>query len=136
MTTVVLGLIAGVVLAILLAHVLGSADDGSQRFSQPLLALLGGFSAPAVHNIVSRLVDTLGTLVGGDPREQAAAEVQEAVSRITAAAELDRRRIAARALRIGEDAEREGVSETLRGEIRILMSELLSEVEGQRLTRQ
>jgi len=133
MTTVVLGLIAGVVLAILLSDVLNTSG-GTQRFSQPLLALLGGFSAPAVHNIVSRLVDTLGTLVGGDPREQADAEVQEAVARVKAAAEQDRRRIAARALRIREDAEREGTSEPLREEIRTLMSELLPEVETERPT--
>jgi hypothetical protein len=136
MTTVVLGLIAGVVLAFLLSDVLDDANGSSQTFSQPLLALLGGFSAPAVHNIVSRLVDTVGTLVGGDPREQAAAEVQEAVTRVTAAAEEDRRRIAeaaeqdrirltARALRIREDAEREGASESLRSEIGTFVSDLL-----------
>ena len=140
MTTVVLGLIAGVIAALLLSDVLKDAN-GAESFSQPLLALLGGFSAPAVHNIVSRLVDALGTLVGGDPREQADAEVQDAVTRVKATSEQDRRRIAARAFRIGEDAasalrigdvsKREEASESLRGDIREMMAELLPEVDGE-----
>lgn len=140
MTTVVLGLIAGVILAMLLSDVLKDTD-GAERFSQPLLALLGGFSAPAVHNIVARLVDALGTLVGGDPREQVTAEVQEAVTQARATLELDRRRMAAKALRIGEnaaralrigdDATRQSASESLEGDIRDMMSEILPEVDGE-----
>jgi hypothetical protein len=139
-STVVLGLISGVILAILLSNVLNDTD-GSERFSLPLLALLGGFSAPAVHNIVSRLVDALGTLVGGDPRDQAAAEVQEAVARVRTTLDQDRRRIAAkafrigedaaRALRIGDDARREEASESLRAGIREMMTELLPEIDDE-----
>jgi hypothetical protein len=142
MTTVVLGLIAGVVAAMFLSDMLKDTD-GSQRFSQPLLALLGGFSAPAVHNIVSRFVDALGALVGGDPREQTAAEVQEAIIRTRATLEQDRKRIAARAYRIGEDAAtalqlpdeamRSSASEALRGDIRDLMSEVLPGADGDRV---
>jgi hypothetical protein len=104
MTTVVLGLIAGVVMAMFLSDVL-KESDGSERFSQPLLALLGGFSAPAVHNIVSRFVDAVGALVGGDPREQSAAEVQEAVTRTRATVEHEQRRLTAKAIQLFEDAE-------------------------------
>jgi hypothetical protein len=135
MTTVVLGLIAGVVMAMFMSDVLKNTD-GSERFSQPLLALLGGFSAPAVHNIVSRFVDALGALVGGDPREQAAVEVQEAVTRTRATLEHEQRRLTAKAIRIGEDAanalriadedERRGASEVLQREVRALMSEVLT----------
>lgn len=139
-STVVLGLISGVILAILLSDLLKDTD-GSARFSLPLLALLGGFSAPAVHSIVSRLVDALGTLVGGDPRDQTAAEVQEAVTRVRTTLDQDRRRIAAkafrigedaaRALRIGDDARREEASEALRADIRELMIELLPEIDDE-----
>jgi hypothetical protein len=102
-TTIVLGLIAGVILAMLLPDVLNTSD-ATANFSPPLLALLGGFSAPVVYGVVSRLVDAVGTLVGGDPRDQTAAEVQEAVTRVKLASEQDRRRIAARAFRVGEEA--------------------------------
>lgn len=139
-TTVVLGLIAGVVSAMFLADVLKNTD-GSERFSQPLLAMLGGFSAPAVHNIVSRFVDALGALVGGDPREQTAVEMQEAVTRTRASQEQERRRIAAKALRIAEgaadalrisdDAERTQKSASLQNDIRDLMSEVLPESDGE-----
>lgn len=129
MTTVVLGLISGVVLAILLPDVLKGPNGG--RFSQPLLALLGGFSAPAVHAIVSRIVETLGTLVGGDPRDQAASETQEAVSRAKAAAEQDRKRIAAQAIRIDALAERDNVPPSLRTAIRAMLTELVPGMESE-----
>lgn len=49
-----LGLIAGMVLAVLVP-----IDTGSKTFERPLLALLGGFSASVVYRILQRLVDTL-----------------------------------------------------------------------------
>lgn len=135
MSTVVLGLIAGVVLAMFLSDALKDTD-GAARFSQPLLALLGGFSAPAVHNIVSRFVDALGALVGGDPREQSAAEVQEAINRTRATLEHDQRQVVAKAIKIGEyaanalliadEAGRREASEALQGEIRGLTNEVFT----------
>jgi hypothetical protein len=136
-TTIVLGLIAGVVLAMLLPDVL-TASDAAARLSPPLLALLGGFSAPAVYGIVSRLVDAVGALVGGDPRDQTAAEVQEAVTRVKLASEQDRRRIAGRAFRVGDEAvralrmdspeKRDQAVDRLLAEIADMMNDLVPEV--------
>jgi hypothetical protein len=59
---IVLGLIAGIVLA----HLLPDSFEGFGTFTKPLLALIGGFSAPAVHLILERLVETIKTVVQGD----------------------------------------------------------------------
>lgn len=136
-TTVVLGLIAGVILAMLLPDVIESSD-ATPNVSPPLLALLGGFSAPAVYGVVSRLVDAVGTLVGGDPRDQTAVEVQEAVTRVRLISEQDRRRIAGRAFRVGDaslralriddDEERHQSADTLADEIRDMMNDLVPEM--------
>jgi hypothetical protein len=135
-TTIVLGLIAGVILAMLLPDVLNNSDAAA-NFSPPLLALLGGFSAPVVYGVVSRLVDAVGTLVGGDPRDQTAAEVQEAVTRVKLASEQDRRRIAARAFRVGDEAagvlridpaKRDEAVQQLRAKIADMMNDLVPEI--------
>jgi hypothetical protein len=136
-TTIVLGLIAGVILAMLLPDVL-QTDAAAESFSPPLLALLGGFSAPAVYGVVSRLVDAVGTLVGGDPRDQTAAEVQEAITRAKLASEQDRRRIAGRAFRVGDEAtrvlqiedpqQRDREIRRLRAEIADMMNDLVPEI--------
>ena len=68
----ILGVIAGLILVeILPSHLY---DNGSMRsFGKPALAMLGGFSATAVHRLLHRLVETLETLVRGDPRPAAEA---------------------------------------------------------------
>jgi hypothetical protein len=136
-TTIVLGLIAGVILAMLLPDVL-KPSDATENFSPALLALLGGFSAPVVYGVVARLVDAVGTLVGGDPRDQTAAEVQEAITRAKLASEQDRRRIAGRAFRVGDEAtrvlqitdpqEQARAIQQLRDEITDMLNDLVPEV--------
>ncbi len=67
-TNLVLGAVAGILLAILIPlDDVGSANAG---LTKPVLALLGGFSARAVHRILSRFVDAVETLVRGDPRDE------------------------------------------------------------------
>lgn len=60
-----LGLIAGLILVTLLP-VDANAGNG---FARPTLAMLGGFSASAVYRILTRMVDTVESLVRGDNRE-------------------------------------------------------------------
>ncbi|HEX2052763.1 MAG TPA: hypothetical protein VHJ78_03420, partial [Actinomycetota bacterium] len=55
-----LGLLAGMVLALLIP-----VDDVNSRLGQPILALLGGFSASVVYRLLARLVETLESLVQG-----------------------------------------------------------------------
>ncbi|KJK02465.1 membrane protein [Burkholderiaceae bacterium 26] len=71
----ILGVIAGLILVEMLpAHLF---DGGSMHnFGKPTLAMLGGFSATAVHRLLQRLVDALETLVRGDRSADADAAMQ------------------------------------------------------------
>jgi hypothetical protein len=62
----ILGLIAGLILVEMLPAQLFTGGDAS-GFGKPALAMLGGFSASAVHRLLQRLVDALETVVRGDP---------------------------------------------------------------------
>jgi len=75
----VLGLIAGVLLAMVVR--VPSTGQAAQ-FSKPLLALLGGFSAGAVHRILTRIVAAIETLVEGDDRSSARAQDREQETQI------------------------------------------------------
>lgn len=76
----ILGLIAGLILVEMLPARL--FDQGSMHsFGKPALAMLGGFSATAVHRLLQRLVDTLETLVRGDRADDADAALQTQRSR-------------------------------------------------------
>jgi len=64
---ILLGLISGLILVELLPA--NIYQEGSMKtFGKPALAILGGFSATLVHRVLQRLVDTLESLVKGDPR--------------------------------------------------------------------
>ena len=65
---VVLGVISGIVLSELLTEVT-TKTSSSEHTSRAVLALLGGFSAPAVHRILTRLVETVEELFRGSSRE-------------------------------------------------------------------
>lgn len=78
---IVLGLIAGLLLAQFIPI---KSVAGDATFSKPLLALLGGFAASAVHRILERLVVTLEALVRGDGSDEVkAARQQLAAERAT-----------------------------------------------------
>lgn len=73
---VVLGIIAGLILVQMLPAQMFN-NGGMQSFGKPALAMLGGFSATAVHRLLQRLVDTIETLVRGDQSEQLHASLGE-----------------------------------------------------------
>lgn len=64
----ILGVIAGLILVEMLPARL--FEGSMHSFGKPTLAMLGGFSASAVHRMLQRLVETLETLVRGDPAKQ------------------------------------------------------------------
>ena len=68
----VLGIIAGMLLAVLIPLDTG----GGLQFGKPLLAMLGGFSAAVVHRILTRLVETVESLVRGSTDDMVAAREQ------------------------------------------------------------
>jgi hypothetical protein len=61
-----LGIVAGLLMAVLIP-----VDAGTQSatMTKPLLALLGGFSAGLVYNVLRRLVDTVESLFKGDQKD-------------------------------------------------------------------
>jgi uncharacterized protein YjbI with pentapeptide repeats len=66
-TLIVLGLIAGVVLALVIPI---ETIAGQENLSKPLLALLGGFSASAVHRILTSVLNSVEALFKGEPEDR------------------------------------------------------------------
>ena len=65
----ILGVIAGLIMAEMLPEQ-AFAQAGAHGYGKPALALLGGFSASAVHRVLQRLVETFEALVSGDTSAQ------------------------------------------------------------------
>jgi hypothetical protein len=119
--SIVMGMIAGVILA----RVVSANFDALGKLTEPLLALLGGFSAPAVYRLLSRIAETIETLVQGNASDQIAAHADAILARANANAEIERARLAARALRLREMADRLLPDEALKREFQGLLEDLL-----------
>jgi hypothetical protein len=65
--------------------------DNTPDLARPLLALLGGFSASAVHRILTRVVESVEAVFRGDPREAMVVREQSVAAR--AAEEAGQKRI-------------------------------------------
>ncbi len=82
---IVLGLIGGLLLAELILEALDSpgADQPSGiPFARPLLALIGGFSAKVVFQILNRLVEAVASVFKGDTDALVAANTEAARARL------------------------------------------------------
>ncbi|MQA99300.1 MAG: hypothetical protein GEU78_03260 [Actinobacteria bacterium] len=119
--SIVMGMIAGVILA----RVVSGNVQELDKLTQPLLALLGGFAAPAVHRVLTRMVETIEALVQGSGTEQISAQVEAAAARAAASAEMDRARLTAAAIRLRDDAAAENLPEPFRTKLTSLVGELL-----------
>ncbi len=77
-----LGLLAGVILGLFGNDIFGDANATNTSFnlSANLLALVGGFSAEAVAQILQRIADTLVTLVRGSNKEKNKADADKKVT--------------------------------------------------------
>lgn len=62
----ILGIIAGLILVEFIPF---ETSNQATPIARPLLAMLGGFSATVVYQILSRLVDSVGSIVQGDVSE-------------------------------------------------------------------
>ena len=84
----VLGFVSGVILANFGKDLLPQASLNGIRLSGPVFALIGGYSAEAVNQILLRVGETLVTAVrGGDERQIRAREQEVKTSKAQAAAE-------------------------------------------------
>ncbi|HLP58691.1 MAG TPA: hypothetical protein VK186_07680 [Candidatus Deferrimicrobium sp.] len=73
----ILGIIAGMILASLIP-----VEDYAQKgFGKPLLAMLGGFSANMVYQVINRLVETIGSLFKSDTAEATEANEEKLKAR-------------------------------------------------------
>jgi hypothetical protein len=120
-TMIVLGLIGGV----LLAQVLPNDFEGLGELTKPLLALLGGFSAPAVYGILNRLVQTVEALVQGDSSEILAAQEKEAKARAQEESVQNRMQLAAKVVSLQEKIYKEPVSEEVKARVGRLLDDVL-----------
>jgi len=82
----VLGLMAGMMLSELIPLPEAKAENGGVAsnmvvLASPTLAMLGGFSSAVVYRIISRLVETLESLVRGETREIMASRREAAKAR-------------------------------------------------------
>jgi hypothetical protein len=78
-----LGLIAGMVLAVIIP-VSQKTDSSLQSMGKPLLAMLGGFSSSLVFRILTRLLESVESLVTGGKTEAVEAKEKEMTARLTA----------------------------------------------------
>jgi hypothetical protein len=120
-TMIVLGLIGGT----LLAQILPNDFEGLGDLTKPLLALLGGFSAPAVYSILDRLVQTVQALVQGDGNEKVAAQEREAKARVQEEAIQNRMQLAARIVKLQEQIYKQTIPEDVRARVATLLDDVL-----------
>ena len=77
-----LGIFAGFILGHFGPQLLDAAEQDPQKsIGPPLLALVGGFSAEAVAQILQRVADTLVTMVRGSGKERAEAEAEKELAK-------------------------------------------------------
>jgi hypothetical protein len=119
---IVLGLIGGT----LLAQILPNDFEGLGDLTKPLLALLGGFSAPAVYSILDRLVQTVQALVQGDGNDRVAAQEREAKARVQEEAIQNRMQLAAKIVKLQEQIYKETVPDAVRARVGTLLDEVLA----------
>ncbi len=74
---VVLGVVAGVMLASVIGPGWEQEYKEIGKFSSPLLALIGGFSATLVYRVLQRLVNAVESIMRGDVRDNKARTEQE-----------------------------------------------------------
>jgi hypothetical protein len=115
----VLGITAGIVLSSLVP-----ITQDQSGFTRPLLCLLGGFSASVVYRIMSRLVDTLESLVQGDPRELGLARNQVTRAEMAMRQANEQLRFGAALLRVREEVEKEALPADTKAAIRGIIEEL------------
>jgi hypothetical protein len=107
-TRFLLGLIAGLLLATLFdVHGSGASGGGTVdsglRFSEAVLALLGGFSSSAVFRILNRLVETLETMVRGGFDDANLAKQQAAEAKLGQQLVQERTKLVQRLSRLQQD---------------------------------
>ena len=114
---------AGMILAALIP--LGDGSGQTMDFTQPTLALLGGFAASAVYRILNRLVAAIDSIVRGDTREIVAAREQAAKARVAEQTARSRMETAARLVALQQKLEDGHDRDDLREHLSTLVSDVV-----------
>jgi hypothetical protein len=101
--------------------------DNTPDLARPLLALLGGFSASAVHRILSRLVESVEAVFRGDPREEMAVREQSAVARAAEEAAQKRISVAAQLVQLQHQVAAGADGDAISKQIAALVSSLTAD---------
>ena len=138
-TRFVLGIIAGMILAMLIP--LGKLDPSTNEIqgpmgamTKPTLAMLGGFSAKVVYRILRRLVDTVESLVRGEARDLVAAQGQAASARYAEQEAQNRISLATSLTKLQQQLNASGDPEAIRGELDRILNKLVPPDEDEQVS--
>lgn len=98
--SIVLGLIAGLVLAELIPEAFEGETSAEFSLARPVLALIGGFSATVVFRILQRLVDAVESVFRGSSEELVTSQIEAARARLAVQQAEDRIRLSSRLVRL------------------------------------
>jgi hypothetical protein len=96
----ILGVIAGVILASFLGEKFFVESKHLQHITKPTLAMLGGFSSEVVYRIITRLADTIESLVSGETKDIIASKERESEARWSEKALHSRLKLASFIMRV------------------------------------
>ena len=120
-----LGLVAGILLAVVIPIGDEKAPSVAETFTKPVLALVGGFSADVVYQSLNRFVDTLRTFVEGAHRDLLAAQQEVNAAREATRITQSRTELSALLMALEADIAAETPNEKVRERIRQMLDELL-----------
>lgn len=124
----ILGLVAGMLIATMVPLETIDRDQGNGSlggFGAPLLALVGGFSAEVVYQILQRLTLAFSTIIQGDPSQDAEAEATVKQMEMEQSKRASRAKLAARLNHLNEMLEAGKESHEIKKEIREIQAELI-----------
>lgn len=135
---IMLGLVAGLILAELVPEVLpilesspegtaGASDAGERQFhfARPVLALIGGFSATVVFKILQRMVDAVESIFSGDADERVRTEVTRATAKTHRTNAQLHKSVVSRLLELDHALRRGAASEDLSTQLHQVVEELV-----------
>jgi len=120
-TRFVLGVVAGMILALLLPI----ESEALGNMGAPLLAMIGGFSVRVVYRLMNRLVLTVESMIGGDPGAAAAHDIEAERSRMQEEKREERTKLGARLMGILETLQARGSDPATVGRLRELTRDVL-----------
>jgi hypothetical protein len=123
----IVGLIAGILLPPLIPI---SAGSSSGNVTRPLLALLGGFSAAMLYQILERLVHTVEALAEGDSKPAEQARHEAVTARVAAQMGEDRLGLVAELLHLRDELGTGESTKPARATVEALLAGLLPQGAG------